>query len=73
MKIFVSLSSKSKKPAAKKSARSQFLSAMMKKFGGEFGASAAEAFSKKDSEALHKVFSDVADSLSAEWDKKTKE
>lgn len=73
--IVVSLSSKAKPKKAgakKKSPRARFLSAMMKKFGGEFGARAAEAFDKKDSESLHSVFADVASALSEEWDKKAK-
>jgi hypothetical protein len=72
--IVVSLSSKAKpkKSKAKKSPRARFLSAMMKKFGGEFGARAAEAFDNKDSESLHSVFADVASSLAEEWDKKAK-
>lgn len=64
--VIVSLSKKSG-PKKEKSPRSKFLSAMMKKFGGEFGDSAAEAFDKQDADALRSVFQEVANSLIAQW------
>ena len=54
--------------AGKKSNRSKFLSALMKKFSGELGDKAVSAFADEDRDALIAAFASAAQSLADDFE-----
>ena len=54
--------------SGKKSDRSKFLSALMKKFSGELSDKAISAFTEGDRDALVSAFTDAANSLADEFE-----
>ena len=71
MKVVISRSlSLSKGKSKEKSARSKFLSALMKKFGGELGDSAISAFDSSDREKLVSAFTAVANAIADDVENK---